>query len=126
MRTYRFDMWSDDHKLLLRDVLNRIRFKRAISWVLLYFHGTGSAPNGKGMVDFEEEVRRTAKGYALDQETLDELCRGLTDIYDLKLVGLVSGLKVAEIEAIDSSLWEVRLDDRFATFAPPLKAAKPL
>lgn len=101
---------------MLADILSRLTTRISISWSLIEFYGTGTAPKGKGMVDFETEIQQSSDGYRFSHEGLKKFAAGVTDIYDLSLVGMDDGRKLVEIRAIDSDCWEVTIDEEFSSF----------
>jgi hypothetical protein len=116
MKYYRIDMWQAGRKVMLADILKRLSTPSSIEWSLLEFHGTGTAPDGKGMVEFENEVRRCSDGYRFDGEAMEKFASELTDIDDLDLVGMDTGRKSVEIGAFDSGHWEVVVDETRSSF----------
>ncbi|MBL8296832.1 MAG: hypothetical protein JNN30_00660 [Rhodanobacteraceae bacterium] len=116
MKSFRFAMWQHGNKIMLVDVIGRLSMTDSVSWRLMEFYGTGAAPDGMGMVDFENEVRQRPAGYLFTAEGLGKFASGLTDIYDLKLIGTDRGHTLVELEAVDSDYWEITIDEEFSSF----------
>jgi hypothetical protein len=110
-------MWQRGRKIMLVDILSRLSTPESVSWRLMEFYGTGTAPDGRGMVDFENEILQSPIGYFFTREYLEKFASGLTDIYDLKLVGMDRGRTLVELVAVDSDYWEITVDGEFTSFS---------
>lgn len=105
-----FDMWPGE-KILLDDVLARLSFSCDVNWTLYEFSGSGTAPDGSSMVDFEKKILETPAGFQFGADDLEKFSREITDITDITLVGFCSGKKIIEIVGFDSSDWEITADE---------------
>jgi hypothetical protein len=114
MSNYRVPMWQQNTKMLLGEVLSKISFACEPTWLLHEFSGTGVAPNGLGMVEFETCIRESGPA-RFDTASLTNFASALTDVYDLRITAW-SGHKIAEIVGFDSECWDIWLDDSLAKY----------
>lgn len=106
-----FDMWPGEKKILLDDVLEQLSFSCSVSWTIYEFSGSGTAPDGGGMVDFEQRLLETSTGFQFRADGIAKFARGLTDVTDIRLAGFCAEKKIIEIVGFDSSSWEITADE---------------
>jgi hypothetical protein len=106
-----FGMWPGEAKILLEDVLARLSFSCEVRWVIYEFSGSGVAPNGDGMVAFEQKLLDTPSGFQFDVDAIAKFAREITDITDITLAGFCADRKIIEIVGFDSTSWEITADE---------------
>jgi hypothetical protein len=107
-------------KVALADLLAQIPDNNLV-WSILEFNGSGTAPAGLTMTEFQTLARATDRGHRLSWPALNEFAASLSDVTDCRIVGAlkwknisatkldagaVVGIEVI-LEAIDSTEWSV-------------------
>jgi hypothetical protein len=93
-------------------------------WTIVEFFGTGRAPAGMSMPDFEDEVRSTPAGVGMTWPEFRRFSADLDQTFDCDVMafrapgGVVGQSEmdaaVAKISAFDSSEWEIAVDESVA------------
>jgi hypothetical protein len=105
----------------LKDILAEIQDGELFYWSILFFYGDGTLKDGRPIMDFEEEVRKSEKGMPVKWNELNELTASFSDVWDITILGckdekLILRYKNDQemyescdivIELIDSSYWEI-------------------
>jgi hypothetical protein len=111
MISIEFDMWPGAEKILLRDVLERLSFACSVNWTLYEFRGSGVAPDGGGMAEFERKLLESSTELSFSTDRVAKFASDITDITDITLAGFCADRKIIEIVGFDSGSWEITADE---------------
>lgn len=120
MRIIKGEMWSNEQKLTLVDLLNIIP-RNNWDWYIYEFEGIGKALEGLDMPSFEELILSLDNGYKISWVDLNLLAKSLHDINELFVVALEKPVSyndvtkdnfsdfLCAIEIRDSHFWNIKI-----------------
>lgn len=111
MKEITFPCWKENAKIMLADVLAQLVFDRAPNWSLFEISYAGQAPQDLSHEEFERLVRTSASGYSMSHKELLDFAQRIHDIDEFEAKGKISDATVIELEAHDSTLWQIRYDE---------------
>ena len=103
-------------------------------WVILEFFGTGQAPGGISMPEFEDRIRSADYGLTMTWAELKEFGAHVTQTFDCEIVAIREAddaakppgtdSAIAKICAFDSTQWYVSVNESLDEFRPVLSAVQ--
>jgi hypothetical protein len=103
-------------------------------WVIFEFFGTGRAPMGMGMPEFEDQVRSAPEGLQMTWAELRAFGADVTQAFECEIVAFRDNnyyethrsvdLAIAKICALDSTEWYVSVDETAEEFRPVLSTVQ--
>jgi hypothetical protein len=119
--------------LSMSDVLAAFPENGAV-WIIFEFFGTGRAPMGMGMPEFEDRVRSAPEGLQMTWAELKSFGAGLGQTFDCEIVAFRAAdyyeahrsvdLAIAKICAFDSTEWYVAVDETVEEFQSVLSTVR--
>jgi hypothetical protein len=101
-------------------------------WVIYEFFGAGRAPNGMSMPDFENRVRLAPDGLRMTWTELKAFGADVVQAFDCEIAAFSAtdqplrrrsgSVAITNIRALDSTVWEVAVDERVEEFQSVLSA----
>jgi hypothetical protein len=110
--TLKLDMWQDERKVLLADLLNVLCPPRSLRWRIDRFQGVGQFPGARSCNEFCSLIRESQNGYEFTGSEFDEFVENLRDITEIGLVGLSGKVPILRIEGEDSTTWYVSREQK--------------
>ena len=112
----------------LSDILAQIEMGEKYFWRILWLEAIGK-PEGKTMLELEEQVNSAKDGYLLSWNDLGKLANSLSQIINILLIGDKNENNLRKynedsemyrkctwcIELVDSSYWEINCEDLIST-----------
>ncbi|MGO4220775.1 hypothetical protein AB4Y64_02760 [Lysobacter sp. TAF61] len=99
-------MWDGDAKILLKDLLCRLRIPNDLVWTLYEFDGVTRVDSEMSALELEHAVKLSDKGFQFSPNQFGAFLESLLDINEIRIVGRRDGYEL-DIRALDSDVWLV-------------------
>jgi hypothetical protein len=119
--------------LSMSDILSTFPENESV-WVIFEFFGIGCAPKGMSMPDFEDQVRSAPEGLQMTWSELREFGADVAQAFDCEIAAFRVtdypakrrgiGLSIAKICALDSTEWQVAVDETVEEFQSVLSTVQ--